>query len=157
MNALENRVSAELTEETLDEIRDLLNQLDSKMNFLVGLTPTERMRYPKMDKDNKLFVQDALTAIEGDNSFLPAYIQPEEMEIDLQLFEQLGKVLLPVTQLYEKVRDTQILVGSEAYSTALLVYNMAKTASRAGLPGAGTIYNKLKERFEINRPKSQEN
>ncbi|MBS2097077.1 hypothetical protein [Carboxylicivirga linearis] len=155
MNNTENRVSAELTIEVREEIKTLLNNVIEKMPFLQGLSADDRKRLPKMDSRNKDFVVDAVNAIKSDTNILPAYIKPDEMTKDLELYEALEEILVPLTYLYDKVRDTQMLAGSEAYSTSLLVYNMAKTAGKAGVPGAQSIYNQLKERFSRNGGKGQ--
>ena len=109
------------------------------------------MRYPKMDVSNKDFVNDAVNAISNDGAILPAYINPDEMKKDLNLFNQLEEVLMPLTYLFDQVRDTQMMAGSEAYSTALMVYNMTKAAAKAGVPGANSIYTQLKGRFERSK------
>jgi hypothetical protein len=50
--------------------------------------------------------------------------------------------------LAEKLDDTQMLAGSEAYITALAAYRNFDAAAKAGIQGADTIYNHLKERFK---------
>nr|WP_319399225.1 hypothetical protein [uncultured Carboxylicivirga sp.] len=151
MNNIDNKISAELNVEVLTQIKDLLKQITDLMPFLIGLSPDERMRYPKMDVSNKDFVNDAVNAISNDGAILPAYINPDEMKKDLNLFNQLEEVLMPLSYLYDQVRDTQMMAGSEAYSTALMIYKMAKVAAKAGLPGANGIYTQLRGRFTQNK------
>lgn len=148
MNNIDNKISVELNVEVLTQIKDLLKQITELMPFLIGLSPDERMRYPKMDVSNKDFVNDTVNAISNDGAILPGYINPDEMKKDLNLFNQLEEVLVPLSYLYDQVRDTQMLAGSEAYSTALMVYKMTKAAAKAGVPGANSIYTQLKGRFE---------
>ena len=50
-------------------------------------------------------------------------------------------------QLGEQLLDTQILAGSDAYATALMIYRLAESAAKAGLPGADTLYQTLRQRF----------
>lgn len=50
----------------------------------------------------------------------------------------------------EKLEDTQILAGSEAYVSALTGYKLFGAAADAGLPGADAIYDSLKTRFTYN-------
>jgi hypothetical protein len=45
------------------------------------------------------------------------------------------------------VRDTQILAGSEAYSTALMAYRMFQMAAQSGMPGLDSVVSRLSERF----------
>ena len=127
---------------------DLIQQINELMPFLTGLTPDQRKRLPKIDKRNKIFVNDVESAIKNDSSLLPSYVDPEEMSKDLKLYEQLEDLMTPLSYLYDRVRDTQMLAGSEAYSSALMVYNMVKAADKAGVPGANNLYNQLKGRFD---------
>jgi hypothetical protein len=45
------------------------------------------------------------------------------------------------------MEDTQMLAGSEAYSSALTAYKLFQAASEAGLKGSDAIYDSLKARF----------
>lgn len=148
MSDARNQISVVMPEADVTEVIDLLKQIKEKMSFLTGVTPEQRKRLPKMDKRNHAFVQDVEAAIKNDASLLPSYVSPEEMSKDLKLYEQLEELMTPLTYLYDHVRDTQMLAGSEAYQNALMVYNMIKAANNAGLPGANSLYNQLKGRFE---------
>ena len=47
----------------------------------------------------------------------------------------------------EKLDDTTLLTGSEAYSAALVFYNALKGAAKAGEPGMKTVYADLQSRY----------
>ena len=49
--------------------------------------------------------------------------------------------------LLEKVSDTNMAAGSEAYVTALTLYNSIKAAAKVNVPGADVLANELGERF----------
>lgn len=40
-----------------------------------------------------------------------------------------------------------MLAGSEAYITALTAYRLLQSAAQDGVPGADTLYDRLKDRF----------
>lgn len=146
-NISNNRVSYVLSDEKKQRISDLFNQLEAELEFTVGLNNTERQRLPKINKGNKLFVQDSVMATDNGDSVLPAYVKTEEVAKDLNLYEDLDPFLLKSESIFYKLRDTQMLAGSEAYTTALVIYKMYKTAADAGIPGAQAVYNSLRERF----------
>ena len=152
MSDSKNQISVTMEQEAVTQVIDLIKQINALMPFLTGLTPEQRKRLPKIDKRNRDFVKDVEMAIKNDNSILPGYIKPDEMAKDLNLFDQLEQVLAPLSYLYDRVSDTQMLAGSEAYSSALMVYNMVKVADKAGLPGANNLYKQLKGRFERTTP-----
>jgi hypothetical protein len=66
--------------------------------------------------------------------------------------KQLTPVLTKMAQLHEKLDDTMLALGSEAFTAALAVYNTTKAASKSNIPGIKTIYDDLRARFP-GRPK----
>ena len=95
-----------------------------------------------------MFVEDALATVQENGEILPSFVKPADMEKDMDLYRRLDGVVIRVSQLGAKLRDTQMLAGSEAYSNALSVYKMFGMAAEAGLPGAQPIYERLRARFE---------
>ena len=147
MPVTSNRLSITVLPAAIIAIKAAIATVDVQLPFLIGLTPDERKALPKIDVSNKIFVEDALTAIQNNTSILPPYINAVEINKDLVLFEQLDELVQIVGQLYDKLRDTQMLAGSEAYVSSLVAYKLFASAADAGLPGADSIYNQLKQRF----------
>lgn len=146
-NLQNNRVSASLAQQEVEDLKSLIRQIEAKLPFLLGLTNDERRLLPKISRSNKLFVDETLQACADNASLLPGYLNVEEMRKDYALYRALGDVLQPLAQLYEKVRDTQMLAGSEAYSTALMSYRMFQMAGKSGMPGMDAVVSRLSERF----------
>ena len=147
-NILHNRVSATLTPEQVATVKTALQQIREALPFLIGLTTDERQTLPKMNIANRSFTEDALNVIDHNPGIFPPYLDLAELRKDLQLYDQLGALVTLANQLCELMRDTQILAGSEAYVTALTGYKMAGAAASSGVPGAKTVYDLLKKRFE---------
>lgn len=145
-----NRLSVTLTPAAITAIKAAIATVDTQLPFLIGLTNAERKAIPKIDVNNKVFVEDALTAINNNGGILPNYINAVEIGKDLELFEQLDELVQLVGQLYDKLKDTQMLAGSEAYVSSLVAYKLFASAADAGLPGAESIYNQLKQRFTVS-------
>ena len=97
--------------------------------------------------NNKIFVEDAITAMDNNPTFLPSYFNVAELKKDLTLYQQLDPLFVEINKLAEKIDDTQMLAGSEAFITALAAYRNFEAAAKAGIPGADTIYELLKARF----------
>jgi hypothetical protein len=112
------------------------------------LNVPERSSIPKIDSVNRDFVADAIDIINTDPDFFPAYFNSAEMEKDFELYNAIGRILPSLEQLVEKLRDTQMLAGSEAYISALTAYRLLQSAARDGVPGANSLYDSLKSRFE---------
>ncbi len=146
-NPTNNRLSLTLPEAKIKTITDLLASLDAELDFVVGLTAAERQALPKMNDGNQPFVDDALTGAQQNADIFPAYVKVDELVKDHTLYGQLGPLVMRLLTLGEKLLDTQILAGSEAYISALMIYRLAEAASKAGLPGADTLFQKLRQRF----------
>jgi hypothetical protein len=78
---------------------------------------------------------------------MPAFVNVEELKKDLTLYDQLDDVIILAQKLMSKLLDTQMLAGSEAYTSALVAYRVIQTAAGAGRPGASAAYEMLRERF----------
>jgi hypothetical protein len=79
-----------------------------------------------MGDKSRAFVTQALTVAEQDDSFLPRSFDSAEMRKDVELTEALLPIWTAISSLKELVDDTYTLAGSEAYVSALIVYQAAK-------------------------------
>jgi hypothetical protein len=146
-NLTNNRLSIILEADALKKILIQIQEINNLLPFLIGLNTEERVKLPKIDGSNRLFVQDTLKVMKQNGAIMPNFVNVEELEKDFILYEQLDAVLSAVNQLQEKLRDTQMLAGSEAYSSALMAYRMFQMAADAGLAGMDTVVDDLKQRF----------
>ncbi|WP_332452485.1 hypothetical protein [Chryseobacterium aquaticum] len=146
-NLTNNRLNTTLTSQQVAEVKTAIQTIYASMPFLLGLTVEERIALPKINVANKAFAEDAINAISNNAEMLPDYLKVEDMKTDLQLFSQLDELSGLVRQLLEKIEDTQILAGSEAYVAALVGYKLFGAATSAGIPGSDAIYDGLKARF----------
>ena len=147
-NAGNNRVSATMSQQDLTDVKSALDLISSKLPFLIGLNESERKHLPKINRDNKLFVEDALMVGKLNPTLLPSFVDIVELQKDLDLYRQLSEIILPLSELFSSVRDTQMQAGSEAYSASLAIYRMTTMAAKAGVPGISAAYEKLSVRFE---------
>jgi len=146
-NLTNNRLNVTATTAQLTAAKTALQTINTNLPFLVGLTSEERISLPAIDVNNKNFTEDAIIAGLNNSAFIPSYVSVTGMQTDLTLFSQLDELIILTRQLLEKLEDTQLLAGSEAYTSALALYKLFGSASDAGMPGADTIYNQLKQRF----------
>ncbi|HAN47072.1 MAG TPA: hypothetical protein DCQ32_11085 [Cyanobacteria bacterium UBA8156] len=130
---LENRISASLTPEDQQAVMAAIATLREKLPFLTDISPEERRSLPKMGDKSRAFVQKAMEIAQQNEGILPRAFDLEEMRKDVQLAADLYPILLAIAQLHELVDDTYLVVGSEAYAGALLVYNAAKMNNVGGL------------------------
>ena len=150
-NIFNNRLSADISQADMARIMAGVADAEQTMPFLIGLTDYERRRLPKIRRSNRLFVEEAIQALDENQTWMPGYINPLEIRRDYALYNQLRKVEMIVGQFYERIIHTRILAGSEAFQGCLLFYRMAKEAAASGVPGAQVIVDMLSERFDSLR------
>ncbi len=146
-NLSNNRLNVSATTAQITAVKAALQTISTNLPFLVGLTTEERIALPAINVNNKAFTEDAINAAVNNTSLIPSYVNVPNMQNDLTLFTQLDELILLTKQLLERLEDTQLLAGSEAYTNGLAVYKLIGSAADAGVPGADAIYNQLKQRF----------
>ena len=146
-NLTNNRLNVTATPAQITAIKSALQTILTNLPFLIGLTTEERTVLPAIDVNNKVFTEDAITAGINNASMLPSFISVPSMQTDMTLFGQLDEIIVLVKQVLERLEDTQLLAGSEAYSSALMLYKLFGSAADAGVPGADAIVTQLRARF----------
>lgn len=145
----ENIVSIQLPEKDLQKVLESLKTINEVLSpYLLALTPQERQNLPKMSDKTFPFVEKSLEYCKSNPEFAPAYMNIEELSIDLKAVEDLTQIYRIVEQLSEGLNDTIMLSGSEAYTSALTYYNSIKQATKINVPKAKAIFEDLKKRFE---------
>jgi hypothetical protein len=123
---MKNRISATLSPESVEKILQKLREIRAELPFLVDLSPEERQSLPKMGDNRRAMVIEALNVAEQNDSYLPRSFDVPELRQDVELVMAMSPIVVALTQLVELVQDTDMLVGSEAYAGALVVYKSAK-------------------------------
>jgi len=150
----DNKVSATLTPADLTAVMDAITTINQKLPFLISLSPDDRRALSKYGDRSRAFVQKSLELAELHPDFLPRNFSVEEMRKDVVLYDQLARVLQALSVLNEKIGDTHQQAGSEAYSSALTIYNSAKNAG-ADLGGLNATLEDLGKRFQRKNGKTE--
>ena len=149
-NLTNNRIDIVMTPAQVTDVKNAITTINTTISFSVSLTTDERASLPKISVANKSFTEDAINAIANNASLFPAYLNVAQMQNDLKLYQQLDELATILRQTLERIEDTRILAGSEAYVAALSVYKLAGAAASAGVEGTDTIYDQLRERFTVS-------
>jgi hypothetical protein len=133
----ENRISATLSDADRQAVMAALETIRQKLPFLTDLTPEDRRALPKMGDRSRAFVSQALELATQNPNIIPGGFDTPEMRKDVELLDALAPIMTALMQLGELAEDTYMAVGSEAYTSALLVYQYARAAGRgSALDGA---------------------
>jgi hypothetical protein len=161
-NVMENRISTTFTE---TELKELAIARNAYMNILraktLALTADELASLNSMAVSNFVFVKDTLQASDAEGlSILPpaiAALLPEAGK-DAGVFTQLDTEELLLVDLLTRIQHTKRVAAHEAYNVCAKAYEQYQMLADAGVPGAVTRYNALKDRFKDNgggRPKDE--
>ncbi len=126
----DNKISATLSDADRQAVMTAINTIREKLPFLTDLTPEERRTLPKMGDRGRVFVTQALELATQNPNILPGGFDAAEMRKDVELLDGLGPIMTALMQLGELAEDTYMAVGSEAYTSALLIYQYARAAGR---------------------------
>ncbi len=141
-----NRISAVLEQTNIDAINTAVSSINSNLPFLIDLTADEKKSLPRFGDKSVAFVNKANELTSHTDQFLPRNFDVTEFNKDVELYSKLYSLLQPLRMLMEKLEDTFQLVGSEAYSAALVVYQQAKL-NKDELTGLEPIIDDLAKRF----------
>lgn len=140
-------ISADLTDESLTQVYQKVGELEGVFSFSINLSTSERKALSKMGDKTIAFVDKCLEYADKHQDLVPSYLDITELKKDFDLSKKLFKVLKRLEPLTEKVSDTYIAAGSEAFSAARNFYDSIKAAAKAGVPGTDVIAAELKKRF----------
>jgi hypothetical protein len=144
---MENKVSITVAATAIANINTALSTIEKNLPALINLTIDERKALPKMGDKTLAFVGKALDYAKQNPSLVPTFLNVAEFEKDVIAVNTLNSILKPMLQLTEKLDDTTLLAGSEAYTAALVFYTAIKAAEKAGVPGVKSINDDLQARF----------
>lgn len=149
---MENRIDAVLTDENLEKVLQLFDNIEELMPFLIDLTIEERRSVPKMGEINQPVTENMLRLAQQDDSFLPRSFEVAEMAKDVELNRKVRQIHLKARRLFELIDDTLMAVGSDAFGAALLVYGAAKKNGRG--EGLDEMLAAFGQRFTKRRKKA---
>lgn len=143
----QNIASIHLTPEQWAQIDDAVVVVTGVLEpALVPLTPTRKRGSPKMGDGSQAFCRLALQIAEENPALIPPRIDLEEMRRDLDSHDALKQRAVKLTALLEKVRDTQIALGSDVMVAALEIYAVLKAVGKA--EGVHALRKQLSKRFD---------
>jgi hypothetical protein len=149
--AYEN-ISVTLVQQDIADVKAALGTINSKLPWLVTLSPDEIRGLTKLGPKSIDFVQDAKMATESFPAMLPGTFDAKEFHKDTAAFQALSEIKILVDSLKEKIDNTYSAVGSEAMTQALEVYAYVQTG-KDRVPGLKSVAEKLKDRFRRNAQK----
>jgi len=128
----ENRVSAVLSQDDRDAVLAAIEIIHAKLPFLIGLTPDQRRAMLKLGDKSAAFVNRAAEVAGQHTDLLPPAFDLTEWQKDAALLQALNSIEVALNPLSEAIDDTLMVVGSEAYASALAAYQYLKAGNQGG-------------------------
>src|SRR6185503_21354677 len=121
-----NRVTTTISTEDQEAVLTAIKTIEQKLPFLISLTTAERLQLAKVGDKTEAFVRKAVDVCDRHSELLSeSFVQ--EMRKDADLWVSLMPIQAAIDRLQQKVDDTVIQVGAEAYAAASTVYAVTKT------------------------------
>ncbi|MCB1062168.1 MAG: hypothetical protein KDN20_04505 [Verrucomicrobiae bacterium] len=142
-----NRISAELTQQQVDDISAAIQTIRDNLDFLISLSAQDRREMPKLGDKTLAFDEKCASHMAAHPELVPGFVDTAEVAKDRALRIPLANVERLLTELCDAVSDTLLQVGSEIYMADLSFYASVRDAARRNIPAADVIYAELQERF----------
>jgi hypothetical protein len=130
-----NKISAVISPTQQTAVLTAVDNMELNLPFLRGLTDEERKRMAKAANGRLPFIDKALLYAQQNPGVLPGDFSLPEFLKDVTLVHAYAPITARLVPFAEKVKDTGILMNSESYAQALLVYDCFKRANRNGAYG----------------------
>nr|WP_298121799.1 hypothetical protein [uncultured Pseudoxanthomonas sp.] len=141
----QNRISLTLDPETVERILASISALEADLQNLIALTNDERRDMFKMGTKSHAFCTTALAVAEQHSGIMPRDFDIAAFRQDQMALDALRPCSLRLAQLYQRVTDTELALGSDLMAAALEVYGVLKVAGKG--KGVDDARRELASRF----------
>ncbi len=148
--ATQNLVSAILTAELKDSIKQLLEQLKSKCSFIVTLTPDELISVFKASDGYLPFLDKAYNTILAYPNLMSLAFNKDEFIKDYTFAKELLEIIAEFNRFMDSLNNTLTAALSDSMVEALDVYSAVKQ-NKDKIPGLQTDYEEMAKYFKKSR------
>ena len=150
-------VSYVFTEEDFTALKQKISEVQEKIDVFAIELHLDNKRELKTLGDRSLpFTEQAFLLATQQKTLVPAYINMQEFSKDINLFKQSKELIKMLEVILERLNDTSIAAGADAFSTARKLYDSVKSAIKANIPGAAVAFDELKKRYLRMKGKPEE-
>ena len=143
-------IAVRFTEEDLSAIDAALDQLEQRYAKLIALNAKTRQRMFKMGNKTEKFCREALNVLDKNRQLAPPAMDLNKALTALRTIDELRPRAKQILALAERMRDTELALGSEVATTARQGYNaMGEYGAQHGLTG---MRQTLSARFKKRPP-----
>lgn len=148
--AMQNLVSASLSQESKTRAQSLLAEVMAILDFLTTLRGDEVRSLFKAGNGYAPFLDRAFEALSQHPGIIPAVFPTEEFRKDYQLMKDLAPIASQIEQLAEGMQKTMIALASDTMAESLEIYRAVK-ANSAHVPGLAAVEAEMGTFFSRSR------
>ena len=143
-----SQLDVEITDAMITALETKVTEIEAQYPFLLNLTLKEIKELAKMGKRRQAIVQKLLDIALQHPQILPGSFSTPKFQRDFKAAIRMkGVVRNPVLSLLEKIDETGIALGNEAYEQALKVKGYLELANRTDA-GLDELAKEVQEMFE---------
>ena len=146
----QNLVSATLADATKNDILKKLNDIRSKLDFLITLDAAQVRSLFKAANGYAPFIEKAYAVSTAHPDILPAVMDLSEFQKDFALIQALTPIQVQVNELAEGLRNTLLAANSDAMAQSLEIYAAVKQHADK-VPGLAVANSELSVFFQKHR------
>jgi hypothetical protein len=153
----QNLVSFAFTEADFTDLKQKISEIQAKIEgFAIELHLDNKRELKTLGDRSLPFTEQAFFFANQQKTLVPAFVSMEEFSKDLNLFKQSKELIKMLEVTLERLNDTYIAAGSDAFSTARKIYDSVKSAIKGNIPGAAVAFDELKKRYIRMKGKTEE-
>jgi hypothetical protein len=146
--ANENTISVTFTAAEETNLNTAISTIAGILNGkALSLTPSQRQQFGRVKYEKEVWVDKVKMHMDQNPAKVPAYIDKAEFDRDYTAHKLLNTVINSLEQQLQLMEDTNLLLGYDLDTNALMFYRNIRTAADNNDPGAQTIYDDLKQQF----------
>ena len=146
-----NEFHSDIPAAVLKEVQQHLDAARAALApYLLPLTPKQRKTMLRMGDKTVAFVQKTIELASNNSSFVPDFVNLDELKQDAAGAAALTPARQKLDQLALDTDSTVMQAGSEAFNATLAIYGNIKYLAKNKQPGAQAAYDELKGRFPGN-------
>ncbi len=147
---MQNKISAVLSDQDRDDAIASIEAAQAKLPFLIAIPSNQKKKLRKLSSDSVEFVSLALDGSVTFKNALRADFPHAEFAKDVDLLGKLNKVRNITAAFLELLEDSITLAGSDAMTSADVVYSYLKKAAESDA-NAKDLVSKMGKKYEAQR------
>jgi hypothetical protein len=145
-------VSNVITDEDFNAIKQKIVELETQVSaFAIELHIDNKPSLGILGDRSIPFTEHTFMLATERPEILPKYVDMEEFKKDIDLYKKCKELLKLVEIVHERIMDTHIAAGADAFSSARKIYNNVKNLVKINAPGVSVIYDELKKRYKKSK------